>query len=212
MKRHLPIRGVLTAALVALASTAHAAVSYRFVAEQPGYTVNVDQTQVLPVKIYLQEELTGGSTSDIVADNGIFSLAVLVSRSSGTATLLNQIDAAPGFDGTVTKNFGATVASLYEDQLSFSGPGPMPDTNGRLYIGTFHLDVGSVAGVTSTFDLLDYQAGTDQIATYGFRALDSSTSPGSFSVVTVVPEPAVGTLIVGAAITLLVRGRRRAAR
>lgn len=173
--------------------SARAEFAYRYVAEQSTYVINVEETSTLAVNVYLLEE-SDSNASQIADDGGMFALGVRLFRSSGAAVFLPQVEPNPSFDNFADADVTPTLASLYEEFNSVVGPGALPDDNSRVYIGSFQIDVGLLPGLTSTFDLLDYQEGGDQLVTFASRGLDSVTSSGSFFVTT-VPEPSAPGLL-----------------
>ncbi len=171
----------------------------------------------LTVDVYLQEVLTGGSTSLIHADGGLYNAAVKQSTFSGTTA---TITAAALNTANFNPNLGNTNGNNILDQTNLSpafASGPSfsvvnGNTTNNLYLlGTLTVAPGTSTGATQ-FNLTAYNgAGGGDTTTYGnpgpgYYDLDISNgsqgnpsatytgafanSPTSFTVtVAAVPEP-----------------------
>ncbi len=182
---------------IALPSTAaHAAVVLSF---EAGAATPVGPGSV-SVPIYLHEMLDGGSSS-VIAPDGLFSIGVAITRTSGDATITSFVR-NPTFDqinpGTSTT---ATLAKINAEQNANFGNGPNPDGNGLILFATATIQQGAAL---SGFSIGDFGPG-DQTIDYGFEAHDGQILAGSFDV-QAVPEPAsLGLLAIAG--MLLVRRR-----
>ncbi len=186
-------------AMTLAASYARADVLYSFVTDPAAYDVAADGT--VSVDVYLQETLTGGSSSELVAQNGLFSFDVVVDVTLApsdpaaiTASMVN-----PDFNGVVN-NVPPMVVIADRDLLEFDGvQATMVDaTTYRVLLATFTIQGGGVIGEMTTFSVADYEntltPGTDENTFYwdditASNPLDAIIGAGSFTV-TVVPEPA----------------------
>jgi hypothetical protein len=135
----------------ALAAPAHAGISYNYVTSAPTYSAS-SGTEV--VSVYLQETLTGASTSLINANQGLFSAAVSLNVTSGPGTITNvSLNTASvannGFSTTGAQDLtylspSAKVGQLLEQAPSTgpSGAGPLASSmlgngSGQVLLGTF---------------------------------------------------------------------------
>jgi len=176
---------------VGLAST-QASVDYRYIADQTSYAGNVGS--LVTVNLYLQETVTGASTSLIFKEGGLFGAATVVTRiNTGNATIFGSSlvsndfkilpNTAPSPNGfgptpTIVSQAPATnsqsglivnadVPGNGADGPKFSSGGPGVRT---VLLGTLNITVGSK---TTTFAVSDYgptnatvtQLGTDLDAT-----------------------------------------------
>jgi hypothetical protein len=172
---------LLTLCWVGLAMPARAAIVYEYVTDQQNYTVNPGQTAT--VKIFLQETISGNSTSLIAAENGLYGSGffinqVGVSPTGAKSSLITAVAGNPtstqnpvpnGFDGftTPTVNTAGTQATVVE-QVNFSNNtgGPSGTTNGgsvspdktvtRVFVGTLTLAAGD-ASSTTTYTIQSYK-------------------------------------------------------
>jgi hypothetical protein len=201
------IRRILTM-LVTLAfvgEAASAAVSYNFEVEQPTYNVLPNATVAIP--IYLKETLTGGSTSQIDADGGLFGFGITLDQTSGGGQITDLVR-NPLFDlraGASTTTFPADPARLWAHQNAVT-VGVDPDVDGRILLAT--LTFQAPASGTTTFSIGDFQTPSDETVTYAAAALDGVITAGNFSVVAAIPEPSAALLVVAAPLATLARRRR----
>jgi hypothetical protein len=159
---------VLTALLAGyLASPARASISYNYVTDSTSNTAAANGT--VTVNLYLQETLTGGSTSLInsppSSNVGLFGGAVAVNVVSGPGTIssvtLNTAPIASGGFGTgypgnqtfIASN-GSTAAILVAIALGTAqGPTVTQTTNGSTVIGTILLGTATISNVTASTQL-----------------------------------------------------------
>lgn len=172
---------LVLAAWVCVAATprAKAGITYTYVGQVQGpVTANSSVT----VNLYLQETVTGSSSSLIAAQQGLYSAAVAVAPTSGsgstiTSAALNNQAEPNGFTGTSA--FGVTsagVAYISESQsTTYNGTaGPSGSTTGGsittsggttttlVYLGSIAIAVGA-SGTSTTFtveSLHDAPSGT----------------------------------------------------
>jgi hypothetical protein len=174
---------LLTLCWVGLAQPARAAIVYEFVTDQQNYTVNPGQTAT--VNIFLQETISGTSTSMIASLNGLYGAGFFVNQagSSPTGAKPSPITAIAGngtgsppnnFDGFTTPTLytnattGAVTGASVVEQVNFNNNtgGPSGTTNGgsvspdktvtRVFVGTLTLAAGD-ASSTTTYTLQSYK-------------------------------------------------------
>src|SRR3954463_12019911 len=111
-KSIVPLRVLVPLLLLIVARPARADVSYSYVSDQPFYILPAGQPAT--VKLYLLETLTGGSTSLIDADGGMFGAGLKVMRVNGSAVFgpvtLNTAD----FGGSPVQSGGLTGFQFVE--------------------------------------------------------------------------------------------------
>ena len=190
-----------------------------------GYATDAATYEATPggsteVVVYLEELLTEGSSSGLVANNGLFSFdVVLETVAAPSAPALVTVAAAnPDFNGMVN-NVPPVMLIADRDLLELEGVQPVaisPDTY-RILLGTFSVEAGGVLGQTTTFSVQDFEnpitPGTDHNTFYwddilAETPLDPLLIPASFSV-TVVPEPGILLLILTGVPMLCFVFRRR---
>ena len=165
---------IALALAVSAPATARASITYQYVSDQTSYNVNVGST--ITVNLYIQETLTGGSTSLIVQDGGMFAAAIGVNRSTGTAaaniTAIKENTGAPWTSGSFA--FGADNFTAGTAQLGVQSPGFLgtasninPDSTGKILIGTMTLTIAANATGTTTFNLAQYNTGGGNTVTAG---------------------------------------------
>lgn len=204
-------------AVTFVASHAHADVLYSVVTDQTAYDVAGDGT--VSVDVYFQETLTGGSSSELVAQNGLFSFDVAVDVTSApsdpAAVTASTVNA--DFNGVVN-NVPPMIVIADRDLLEFDGvQATMVDaTTYRVLLATFTIEGGSVLGEMTTFSVIDYEntltPGADENTFYwdditASTPLDAAIGGGSFTV-TVIPEPA-SMVMLGVGGLLAFRHRKR---
>jgi hypothetical protein len=164
------------------AAQARASVTYQYVTDQTSYTASTG-TQVT-VDVFLQEVLTGTSTSIITAEGGLFGAGFLVSQSAGQTGNLSTITTTsmkpnlnavtggtpPGF-GTAGQNSASPTTTTQIGELENAGTaatGPTPtnitSVNGTtlattipnaILLGQFTITAGG-AGTTTTYQVQSY--------------------------------------------------------
>ena len=204
-KKMIRLFVIVIGAIGFVASAASAAVSYSFVAGQSSYEVLPGQEVMVP--IYLKETLTDGSSSQIAAQNGLFSFGITVTRTSGDGQIRDLVRHT-AFDRRnlgSTNAFPANPAKLWAEQDVNFGNGVSPDAAGLIHLATLRFEA-PITG-DATLSIGDYNAGTGETVTYSFSELDSLIAPGSFTVTTAIPEPA-GLSVLAIAAAGLLRRRR----
>lgn len=173
------------------------AATYRFVSEVDAYSILPAATQ--QVRVYLQES-AGGSAPSLTSEGGLFSFGIRVSTVDLLAPAITDIAVAPAFNGTVTRS--VATGSIVADHADFTGE--LPDS-GRVLLATYSLN-GLTPG-TYNFAIRDNDPAPSVTNTITLNAsdLDALVANGTFAV-TVVPEPAVMSLI---GLTAFALGRRR---
>lgn len=217
-------------AVISVAGEAQAARVYSYVTDQAQYNSEPGQTRA--VKFFLREQLTGGDTSLINSDNGLFGVGLKVVRSGGgpsTPSILGTLTVnTQDFGGPVIKNEGAAGLSFSAGIAPTATTGVRPgNTAGgtspgtpadMVYLGSVQVTAGSGPGVTS-FSLQPYGTGGDTLTNNNFYDLDfsstnpaysgASANPTSFSMNVAVPEPAGVGVVAVAGMAGLLRRRRR---
>jgi hypothetical protein len=159
---------------VSLAGSARASIIYQYVTDQTNYVVQANQT--LTVNLYLQETVTGGSSSLLASEGGLFGAGLYVGESGFTPSqsrattitgiLPNNLSEPNGFTGLGSSGFTPSTAFLSESvNPAFTGlSGPSGTTTGgsvkisggttitRVYLGQLTLQVGGPGD--TTFQLL----------------------------------------------------------
>ena len=138
-----------------LSAPAGASVIYSYVTDASSYTGNAGS--IVPVNIYLQETLTGSSTSYISANGGVTGAGAALDTRGTTGGSSASI---PSGSFTFGPAFGGPHSAYYNQgsgsNLEFGegiAPGAstvMPDATGKILLGTLNVTVGS--GKTS-YDL-----------------------------------------------------------
>lgn len=165
-----------------LASSAMADISYSYVTDASNYNVQAGGT--VTAIVYLQEALTGGSTSLINLDGGLYNAAVNLGTASGSSTYssvtgsaINTTDfsnnlgnSAPPPSGSLGHLLDQAYTPTSPTGAFASGPS-MTVVNGSttnlLYqLGTFTFTAGSTAGV-DTYQLNPYSTNGGFTTTYG---------------------------------------------
>ena len=159
------------AAVLACAATAHAQVSYQYVAEDasgnPITNLSVGVNQTVSVGLYLQETLAGTSTSILNANSGLFSSAVKITRTlgdAGTTVTNNAFFNGTSSGGTIAVGGPVSANSTFSNGVSAGNvTGVAATQNGVLtgsgvtvndvFLGTLNITGSSVAGVQSSFTL-----------------------------------------------------------
>jgi hypothetical protein len=225
--RKLTMLGAAVAMGAFAAQRASAGVMYQYVADASQYFIPAPGATV-PVNVYLKENLTNGSPSVLVADNGLFSGGAEVLRTgSGSSTITGVNLDTVDFTGPSTVNVGGadTNFNVNTGTLDKTGVG-FGNTNGgavantpanEIYLGTVLIQAGSgttsyklqaISGGGSTLDFLgndlDVTSTTPPVYT---GAADPSVTPFTFSV-TAAPEPASLGLLGLGALGLLARRRK----
>jgi len=151
------------ACVLGLAPATGAAISYRYVTDSPTYSAGPGA--LVPVKVYLQETLTGGSHSLLVGDGGLFNAGAAVgyaalpgSEGNGSpATLSTFAFDTSDFSGLTAQNVAPDGSSLdFQEGVGGSasfGPMGIISAAGRIqFLGTLTVEAGG-AGNVSTFSL-----------------------------------------------------------
>jgi hypothetical protein len=162
-----------------LPAAARADITYQYVTDQTNYDLTPGGT--VTVSVFLQETLTNGSQSLIVADGGMLSAAVSIDRVSGTSASISTSGSAQ-FGSTTANttgfNAGSTGAFRYSADNNQTNPGSQtsthaqigvssggnlgtadnvnPDSNGRILIGTLVLSASSTTSGTTMYSVGKY--------------------------------------------------------
>lgn len=204
-------RSVAIAAAVTLAAfgggrTASGAVIYTYVADVSNVTLSPGQ--VSSISLYLVETTTGGSTSALVSEEGLFGSYVDVTYLPGVPSL-----ASPSFISGLSPNttdfndpsspessLSPAFAYLRQitDVLAPSGPTGTEISPGvrQVYLGSVTVTGGTSGGVT-TFRVGDDPAHNDTLTFDGAAPID--VTPGivstTFTVTIPVPEPTAAAMV-----------------
>jgi hypothetical protein len=146
------------AGLWGAAQSAQASVLYSYVTDASSYEAP-PYGPIVPVNIYLQETLTGGSSSFIAANGGLFSSGAAVNEVGVSGGTASQIPTNPSprfaFSGFTPTMKGEqqvytnqpTNANNLEFYATIGGAGVqgplMPDANGRILLGTLNIMIGT---------------------------------------------------------------------
>jgi hypothetical protein len=221
-----------------LSTSAGASVVYSYVTDASSYSGSPGS--IVPVSIYLQETLTGGSTSTIAAHNGLIGAGAAINIGSPVSSSAAQIvsgsfvvPAAFGGGNLADYNQGSGAAANnleVSDAIGTSQPHVLP-ANGLVLLGTVNVTVGSAM---TTFDLTSLdkdtingsnsqlgqgngntvsQDGTDYDVTQSGVYTGANDTPAyTFTVgaTSTVPEPASLSVFGIGALGLLFRRRRTA--
>jgi hypothetical protein len=232
--------GLSSICILLAAARANANISYEYVTDavSNGGTIIATPGQNIAVNIYLQETLTGSSTSLIAADGGLFGFGVALAQSSGSGSVINASAGSVNsslFSGPsdITPNSGHTASQTFTGAIGISSAtGPNPDATGKILLASADIIAGS-AGTTTTFQLQSLsgnQAGNTFTVNNGYNLDSTNNAPnggatytgaatpqGGFDTFTVQVQPAVvpepSSLLLGAmavAGTLLGLYRRKA--
>lgn len=219
MRLKLASCSLALAALVLTTHQARADVVYSYVTDQHAYEVGPGSTAW--VHVYLEERLTGGSSSELLAQHGLFSFDVAVdvaSAPSDPAAIIAS-EANPDFNGVVNN---VSSSMLIADRDVFESEGAQPamvdDTTYRVRLATCTVQAGGLAGETTTFSVGDFEnpqtPGAEENTFYwddiaAADPLDAFIGAASFGV-TVIPEPASVALIAAGGLTVFRRRKEQA--
>jgi len=213
---------------------AGAAVTYKYVTDQSSYSAPSAGASV-SVQLFLQETLTGGSTSILAParQDGVVGLGLKVTRGATGNSILSALNLdAADFGGPVIPQPGGNVTPALISFTEAASPTQTnvhigntaggavtnPAANGRIYMATISITAGSTP---TTFTVAPYDtSGGNSLSGKDFYDLDftqttpaadaytgANQSPTTFTV-NVVPEPA-SFGIIGATIALGLLRRRR---
>jgi hypothetical protein len=234
--------GLLTAvaamAAVATAAPANGSVIYQYVADQTD--VPAAQGATVSVRLFLREILSGGSTSVIGADGGLYSMGVRVDRSTtglpASPSILTSLTGSSDFpvssptvtaaSANIAENIGNNPAGITRGN---TGGGASPNTPADMvYLGTLSITAGSGAGKT-TFSVAARSATGTNTLTNGngydldltgnsgpnagspaFTGAASNATPATFSVTVAGVPEPTGLGLLGLGATGLLARRRRA--
>ena len=207
-KYHKAILGGAVALGFFAQSNADASIIYSYVTSTPTYTVAPGGSVTVP--IYLQEMLSGGSSSLISADGGLFSGGFSVTRagtlpaSPATLTTIAGSVSANGSNfagGSFTQdpNNQSTTFVAGDNLASFTATsGPIPNGSALIELGTVTIQAGAAG--TTDFTLANYtypsQGGGytttfgngPGAATLGFDLDVSHTGANAYTGATAAPE------------------------
>jgi len=185
-----------------LAQQAQAAPKFFYQASQVVY--KAVPGEVLQVPVYIVATTDGAAA--IQAADGLFSSGVRLSLASPAAGgTIQSVTADLSWDGSQLPTVTSTLAQLYVDRASGTGPGALPDNDLKIKIGTFHILVGNSPDNLIHFDLQDYEPGSSEVVGYDGTEFDPDISPSQFIIQ--VPEPASASLLLIGSSLLMMRRR-----
>lgn len=145
-------------ALAGLVGPARASITYQYVADASSYTLSAPGTQV--VNLYLQETVTGSSTSLVAANQGLYGagLSVALTGGSGSTITGTTANTAVFGSGSFATQGNTTTTAQILDQTGTSATTGAPMTAvsatvNKILLGTVTIAVNSG---TSTFTLSKY--------------------------------------------------------
>jgi len=149
MRSRLLSIGSFVCLAAGLSAPAGASVIFSYVTDASSY--NATPGSIVPVNIYLQETLTGTSTSYISANGGVTGAGAGFNVQGTTGGSAAQI---PTGSFTFSPSFGGPNAAYYNQgsgsNLEFSegiaappAPTVMPDASGRIFLGKVNITAGS---------------------------------------------------------------------
>ena len=214
----------LAAFVLLLGGTVSASVIYEYATDQPSYEVEPGGTAL--VQIFLVETVDGGSTSELVGQNGLFSfdLAVDVTVAPSDPATVIASQANPEFNGVVNNVPPEVVIADRDFMVESDGvQAVLVDPNTRhILLTTLTIQAGTTVGEVTIFSVANFEnpatPGTDSNTylwddTLAQTPLDELISPAEFSVTT-VPEPSAMVLLIFGLLGLLswhlARSRRQA--
>ncbi len=160
MKKLLGL-AVLALALVC-PGVAEASISYQYVTDATTYSGTTGST--VNVSVYLQETVSGTSTSILAAQNGLFDYGIYVAgntSATGASTISNYTSAAPftqfgtGINNN-TSSAGQNPSGLPANSLDYYNGNNTQAANGTATANGYKVLVGTLAvtvGSTTTFTL-----------------------------------------------------------
>jgi hypothetical protein len=176
------------AALACSASAARASISYQYVASQTNLSLANGQSQT--VNIYLQETLTGSSTSYIYQQAGLLGAGYQIQLQSGTATISSQTTATGtgatfGTGGNSSTTGPVTVGGLQTWKVSETTNGSVGALGGITQTGGGLILLGTetfTGGTTASVFTLGARSGNNTLTFNGNVNLDvSQTGSGTDS-------------------------------
>ena len=188
-------------------NSASAEVLYRYATNAVAYETGPGETT--EVRVYLDEVLSEGSPSELLAQHGLFSfdVALDILTAPSSPAIVTGVEANPNFNGVVN-DVPPLILIADRDLSELEGVPPIAvgaDTY-RLLLGTFTIEAGSLLGETTTFSVTNFEnpltPGADYNTLYwddvlAANPLDPQVESAGFSV-TVVPEPGSMALLISA--------------
>ena len=213
--------GIIAAWSCLLCQPSYGAIGFSFGTDQDHYKVMVGSD--VDVEVYLYETVTGGDSSLLVADDGLFSAQVTIERTgvvpTDPAILVDYTPNTAEFDdllGPSQNVFTDSELDLtqFVDIDATSGPTGVDLGGGvrRVWLLTLTVQAGSVYGETTTFSVLDNPSFDETFTFLALDPLDPQINAAEFSL-TAVPEPAtvIVWLLLGAPCAIACWRRRRPA-
>lgn len=214
--RHWVAAVLAVAGFCACADHARGAVIFDVVTDNGNSNYNVPSATSVIIQLFLRETLTSGSTSTLVAQDGLFSSVVRVSRIVSPSSPSTIIAAArdttnfSDFNDSAVLNSGADANVGGTRSLGASNGTPVltdSATVRRVSIGTVTIQAGTLVGQSTTFSLADRTGTSDTLTWNTGQVLDAQILATNFSV-TAVPEPAAAGVVAVAVVALAGRRRR----
>lgn len=210
------------ASVMTLTAAAQASVEYAYVTDQSTYVTTPGDT--VTVDVYIQETVTGGSSSTLVAEDGLFGagaqIATTATPGSAEITSLTLNTGSDPFTqffdngGNTALGAASTVLDLtasLADTDAPQGPEISPGIR-RILLGTLIITAGTL---NSDFNVTDPSSSNTTLTYTEFLAstptpLDDDILEASFTVA--VPEPGAGVLMMVGLTLIGYRSRRGHAR
>lgn len=192
------ITNMLGAAVLLVPLAAQAEVKFSFVTDQSVYSAGPSQR--VPVQIFLQETISGGDTSLLGAESGLFSAGLKLTMLSplpiqpARVLGIGDIKADAAFTGGSIKSVSLLTLLLADGILDEPGPegDVLPSGVRRVPLGIFIFTTAPIYGQSTQMRVGDYDdfGKSSDTLTWVGTELDNAISPGSFTI-SVVSEPAV---------------------